>query len=183
MWTRFVRNRGRASKRRFESYIEIVQDEDISNHKYPSFSTLVEVVPIAQIGVSDAIKVTLMSLENYADGFLIRSRYQSTDLRLLQTTTEGSLRLDFRAIDDCAQRYDAWPTYIGHNTRKSLIIYFVPALNPQARTLSMSVLVPSWSTVQDYQLVRYSGVENVQPMWTFEVPLSGVPMKEIPSPS
>ncbi len=183
MWTRFVKNRGRASKRRFGSYIEVIQDEDIYNRKYPSFSTLVGVVPIAQIGVCDNFKVTLMSLESYADGFLVRSRFQFADLRSSQATAESPLRLDFRATDNCSRHYESWPTYIGHRLQRSMVIYFMPALNAQAKTLSMSILEPSRSTIQDYTLVRYSEVENMQPIWTFEVSLSGVPVKEISSPS
>lgn len=177
MWKKLSRKKESVRKRLWRSLPVPLEERTI--HRYPSFSMLVGVILIAESVTYGNQEITLVSLEKYADGFLLHARYEAKGGVPLRTPSRGCLRLDFRVSDDCGRQYETWPTYLGRNVQaQRLIVFFMPALDPDARKLRVGVPDISWSEHESYQSLHPNDMEQRPFLWTFEILLSGLKLRE-----
>lgn len=143
----------------------------------PAMNDLESVMPIAQMQRSAGGTLALLSLERYADGFLLHS------LLFDPERSEASLRprpspdrphrphLVFTISDDRGNRYDAWPAgFSGHGGRWRFMTPFAPVIDPQAREMRVTVPPPVWERFDDRHPEHVAEQQGQD--WHFVVPLT-----------
>ncbi|MDP9371928.1 MAG: hypothetical protein M3Q65_05645, partial [Chloroflexota bacterium] len=112
----------------------------------PQLGELMRVIPIAQTREHDGTTVSFLSLEVYADGFLLHSRIrfgQEQQQRRFGSGGPFEMTLDVR--DDRGGEYRVWPGGGGGNPREWRFEHRCgQALDPAARELRVTVTELRW---------------------------------------
>lgn len=112
----------------------------------PELQTLLDVVPIAQTETHRGNAITLLSMERYAEGFLLHGRLS---LREPLVPIWGMLRepaLRFAAEDERGRTFHTWGHGVGtaYGSASVFTHTFAPALAPDAKTLRFELSEIGW---------------------------------------
>ncbi|MDP9372661.1 MAG: hypothetical protein M3Q65_09460, partial [Chloroflexota bacterium] len=138
----------------------------------PQFDQLVRVVPIAQTREHDGTTVSLLSLEVYADGFLLHSRIRfGQEQQQRRFGSGGPLEMTLDVRDDRGGEYRIWPGGGGGNPREWRFEHRCGrAPDPAARELRVTVTELRWRRLDREQ--RRMVTAGAQPgPWEFTVAL------------
>jgi hypothetical protein len=145
----------------------------------PDLRELVEVVPIGETAQTGAATLTLLSLERYADGFLVRGRLLWNEEE--PPAGDGDWHVDHPvavlAVDDRGTAYHGRNHGGGGGGASWRFDHaFSPAIDPAATELRLTVPALRWHRVSPPWAKRPAAEERTEPgPWSFAVPLPGLP--------
>lgn len=119
---------------------------DIPPGPPPGLAELVRVLPIGQTRGGDGLTIALLSLESYADGFLVHCRVLLAEERPRPSLDGPPFppfdhpRPALEAGDDRGGEYRVWPASGGGGGREwRFSFHAAPALDPAARELRLTI--------------------------------------------
>ncbi len=128
----------------------------------PEIRELLTVIPIAQTQTAAGIDVTLLSLESYRSGFIVLGQHSAKYGEHGPDNIWHAIPV-ITAVDDLGNDYQWWPT--GGN-RNRFECQFAPALDPNARELTLTITVIRWTFFQEHRHQMDEGP------WVFHVSLA-----------
>ena len=131
----------------------------IPDEPAPVLTELQRVIPIAASQTRQELTITLLSLECYAEGLLLRGRFTPKYGQI----GPGNVFLFhpiIEARDDAGTAYRCWPK---GRDRERFSSVLAPALPPEARELRLEVTEARWTFFQQQRHLR-----DVGP-WSFTV--------------
>jgi hypothetical protein len=131
----------------------------------PALRELLGVVAVAQVGMAADLEVTVLSLETYADGFLVNLRL--LPLKGLAVAAQQLPVLAVEANDDRGGRYDGEARGVPWADAQQwrLSYAFQPALDPTAQTLHLRFPQVQWLSSLG------QGSETLTGPWAFTIAL------------
>jgi hypothetical protein len=107
----------------------------------PTFTELKRVIPIAKSQPCGSATLTLLSLEEYLEGYIVTARLILGERKIV---ARQSPHLVFRTTDDQGNRYEGWCVGGGSKNELRAECKFTPSLDQNARELTVEIDGVHW---------------------------------------